>query len=63
MYRDNGSYDMEYRGFYQMCWKAWTEKLNFPYIDMTRDETERKCCIFNESKNTYIECMCGSEVL
>ena len=61
MYRDNGPYDIEYREFKNMCRKAWSEKFIYLYIDMTRDKKEGKYGIFNESKNTYIECIPESE--
>ena len=45
-----------------MCREAWTEKFNYLYIDITTDKKEGKYRTFNESKDTYIECNCESEV-
>ena len=60
MYYDIGAYDMNYDEFKQMCHKACDEKFNYLCIVITKknDGNDR---IFNESKNTYIECICESE--
>ena len=42
----------------EMCHKAWSEKYNYLCIDMTKDKNDGKYSILNESKNTYIECVC-----
>ena len=60
MYYDIGAYDMKYDEFKEMCHKAWSEKFNYLCIDMTK-KNEGNYRIFNESKNTYIECVCGSD--
>ena len=60
MYYDIGAYDMKYDEFNEMCHKAWDEKYNYLCIDMTK-KNEGKYRIFNESKNTYIECICETE--
>ena len=61
MYYDIGAYDMKYEEFKEMCHKAWDEKYNYLYIDMTKNKNEGKYRIFNESKTTYIECICETE--
>ena len=61
MYYDIGAYDMNYDEFKQMCHKAWDERFNYLCIDMIRNKNEGKYRIFNESKNTYIECICETE--
>ena len=58
MYYDIGAYDMKYDDFKEMCHKAWNEGYNYLCIDMTKNKNEGKYCIFNESKTTYIECIC-----
>ena len=58
MYYDIGAYDMKYNEFKEMCHKAWNEEYNYLCIDMTKNKNEGKYCIFNESKTTYIECIC-----
>ena len=58
MYYDIGAYDMKYDEFKEMCHKAWDEEYNYLYIDMTKNKNEGKYRIFNESKTTYIECIC-----
>ena len=58
MYYDIGAYDMKYDEFKEMCHEAWDEKYNYLCIDMTKNKNEGKYCIFNESKTTYIECIC-----
>ena len=38
MYYDIGAYDMKYDEFKEMCHKAWDEKYNYLYIDMTKNK-------------------------
>ena len=61
MYYDIGAYDMNYDEFKQMCHKAWDEKYNYLCIDITKNKNEGKYRIFNESKTTYIDCICETE--
>ena len=61
MYYDIGVYDMKYDEFKQMCQKAWSERFNCLCIDTTKDKNDGKYRIFNERKNTYIECICETE--
>ena len=58
MYYDIGAYDMKYDEFKEMCHKAWDEEYNYLCIDITKNKNEGKYRIFNESKTTYIECIC-----
>ena len=60
MYHDIGAFDMIYDEFKEMCRFAWSEKFNYLCIDMAK-KNEGKYRIFNESKNTYIECVCETE--
>ena len=53
---------MVYDEFEELCRVAWGEKFNYLCIDMTRNKSEGKCRIFNETKNTYIECICETWV-
>ena len=61
MYYDIGAYDMNYDEFKLMCHKAWDERFNYLCIDMTKNKNECKYRIFNESKTTYIECICETD--
>ena len=61
MYYDIGAYDMKYDELKEMCHRAWDEKYNYLCIDMTKNKNEGKYRIFNESKPTYIECICDTE--
>ena len=61
MYYDIGAYDMKYDEIKEMCHKAWDEKYNYLCIDMTKNKNEGKYRIFNESKPTYIDCICKTE--
>ena len=61
MYQDIGAFDMRYSEFKELCHKAWSERFNCLYIDMTKNENQGKCRTFKEKKNTYIECILESE--
>ena len=61
MYYDIGAFDMNYDEFKQMCHKAWDEKYNYLYIDVTKNKNDGKNRIFNESKTTYFDCIPESE--
>ena len=61
MYYDIGAYDMKYDEFKEMCQKSWDERYNYLCIDMTKNKNEGKYRIFNESKTTYIDCICQSD--
>ena len=61
MYYDIGAYDMNYDEFKEMCHKAWDERYNYLCIDMTKNKTEGRYRIFNESKTIYIDCIPESE--
>ena len=61
MYHDIGAFDMINDEFKEMCRSAWSEKIDYLYIDMTKNKNEGKYRIFNESKNTYIDCICESD--
>ena len=60
-YFDIGAFDMIYDEFKEICRVAWSEKINYLVIDMTENKNGGKYRIFNESKNTYIECIPESE--
>ena len=61
MYHDIGAFDMIYNEFKEICRVAWSGKFNYLYIDMTKNKNEGEYRIFNENKNTYIECICETE--
>ena len=61
MYYDFGAFDLIYYEYKEICRVAWSEKYNHLCTDMTKVENEGKNRIFNENKNTYIECICESE--
>ena len=61
MYYVIGAYDMKYDEFKEMCHKAWSEKFNYLCISMTKNRNEGKYRIFNESKDTCIECIPKTE--
>ena len=61
MYHDIGAFDMILDECNEMCRVAWSEEFNYLCIDMTKNKNEGKYRIFNESKNTYIECVCETE--
>ena len=52
---------MKYDELKEMCHIAWNERFNYHCIDMTKNKNEGKYRIFNESKTTYIECICETE--
>ena len=54
---------MKYDEFKDMVRKAWIEKYNYLYIDMTKNKKEGKYRVFKESKITYIECIPKSAAL
>ena len=56
-----GAYNMKDDEFKEMCHKAWSEKFYYLCIDMTKIENKGEYRIFNESKNTYIECISETE--
>ena len=45
----------------EICRVAWSEKCIYLCIDMTKNKKEGNNRIFNESKNTFTECICGRE--
>ena len=61
MYYDIGAYDMKYDEFKEMCSFARSENFNYLCIDMTKNKNVGKYHIFNDSKNTYIECIWETE--
>ena len=61
MYDDIGAYDMFNSEIKEMCHKAWSERIYYLCNDMTKNKNEGNYRIFNESKNTYIECICETE--
>ena len=58
MYYDIGASDRIYEEFKGMCRVAWSEKFNYLCIDMAKKKNEGEYRIFNENKNSYIECIC-----
>ena len=60
MLQDIGAYDMIYDEFEEIVRKAWSEKINYLFIEKTK-KNKGKHRFFNENKNTYIDCFCESE--
>ena len=52
---------MKYDEFKEMCHKAWSERFNYLFIDMSKNKNEGMYRISNESRTTYIECIPESE--
>ena len=46
---------MSYDEFKELCRKSWEDDYNYLYIDRSKKRDQRKYCICNESKNTYLE--------
>ena len=61
MYWDIGAQDMKKNEIKEMCHKSWSERFNYLCIDTTTNKNAGNYRIFNESKNTYIECICETE--
>ena len=61
MFYDIGAYDMLFSEFREMCKESWSEKFNYLCSGLTKNKNEVKYRIFNESKDTYIECIPKSE--
>ena len=61
MYDDIGAFDMIYDEFKEMSRVAWSEKFNYLCIDIVKNKNDGEYRIFNESKNTYINCICETE--
>ena len=61
MYQDIGAFDVIYDEFKEMCRVAWGKKFKYLCIDMNKNKNEGKYRIFNESKDTYIECIPETE--
>ena len=61
MYFDIGAYDIKYDEFKEMRRVACSEQFNYLCFDMTKNKNDVKYRIFNESKNTYIECIPETE--
>ena len=61
MYYDIGASDLRYDEFKEMCYRAWSERFSYLYIDKLKNKNDGKYRIFIESKTTYIECMPKSE--
>ena len=51
---------MKYDELKEKCHKVWSKRFNYLFIDMTKNENEGKNRNFNESKTSYIECICES---
>ena len=47
---------MSYDELKHLCRKAWEDEYNYRFIDRSQKRDQRRCCICNESKNTYKEC-------
>ena len=47
---------MSYDEFKELCRKSWEEDYNYLCIDRFKKRDQGKCCIYNESINSYIDC-------
>ena len=56
IYREVAGYDMSYDEFKELCRKSLEGYYNYLCIDRSKKREERRYCICNESRNTYIEC-------
>ena len=54
--RDVAGYDKCYDEFKELCKKSFEEDYNYLYIDRSKKTDQGKYCIYNKSKNSYIEC-------
>ena len=54
-YRDIAGYGMSYDEFKELCRKSWEEDYNYLSIDTSKKRDQRRYCICNESKKTYIQ--------
>ena len=61
MYQDIGAFEMNYDDFKEICRVSLGEKFNYLCIDLVRNKNDGTYRIFNESKNTYLECICETE--
>ena len=43
--------------FEQLCGKSWEEEYKYFCIDRSKKRDQGKYCVFNQSKNTYTECI------
>ena len=55
-HRNLGFYDMDYYEFEQICRRSWEEDSKYLCIDIPKKGDHGRYCIYNESKNTYVEC-------
>ena len=55
IYRDASGYDMSYDEFKELCRKSWDEEYKCFCNDRCKKRDEGRYCIYNESKNSYIE--------
>ena len=56
IYRDVAGYDMSYDEFKELCRKSWEEDYIYLCIDRFKKRDQRRYCICNESKHTYLKC-------
>ena len=63
IFNDIGAYDMADFDFKEMYRKTWRQKVNYFFIDMTRDK-EKVYIVFSlKTKQIYIECIPKNEAL
>ena len=51
-----GEYNMRKEEVEELCRKAWKEKLSCPSVDRSKTKDGGRLFIFNELRNTYMEC-------
>ena len=47
---------MSYDEFKELCRKTWEQDYNYLCNDRSKKRDQGRYCIYNESKNSYIEC-------
>ena len=54
--RHVGGYDISYDEVKESCSKCWEGDFIYLYIDRFKNKIERRYCVSNERKDTYIDC-------
>ena len=56
IYRDASGYDLSYDEVNQLGRRSWKEDYKYNCINRSKKRKHGRCCIYKESKNTYVEC-------
>ena len=57
IYTKFGGYDMNYDEFEELCRNSWEGDYNYLWFDRSKKTDQGRYCIYNESKNIYIDCI------